>query len=383
MRINFALPGLGGLAGGMRVAAQHACYLHDRGHQVSLIVRRPDLRSWRGHWLSRLGLKPGFPPLSDLRGHFKDLDVPIVHLNEDRPLRAADVPDADVIVSTWWTTTEWTASLPSSKGRHVHLIQDYEDFVPSLSSRISAIYDQDTTKIVVAGWIRDRLRERHGKDSLVVSNGVDANQFRADGRKRGEPARIGFLYNGHPRKNVGLAIAALNRARQQAPDLRGLAFGVKQRPADLPAWIEYEQKPTQDRIAQLYASCDLWLFSSQSEGFGLPLLEAMASGTPVLATCAGAAPDLVDGQNGWLSDADPKAYADKILAFLDLSEDAWQAASQAARHTAERHDLVHSGRAFETALLSLVSRGNPKNAVSRPENQKVSNRSGLTFRFRA
>lgn len=337
----------------MRVAAQHARHLHENGHEVFLLVRRPDLRSWRRHLLCRLGLRPGFPPLPEMRGHFEGLDVPVVHLNEDRPLRVADVPDADLIVSTWWTTAEWAATLPPAKGRHVHFVQDYEDFVPAFRSRVAAVYNQDTAKIVVAGWLRDRLRDRHARKSLIVSNGVDTDHFTAPARPRSQPPRVGFLYNGHPRKNVGLAVAALDLARRKIPDLRAITFGVRKRPDDLPAWIEYEQSPSQTRIPQIYASCDLWLFPSKSEGFGLPLLEAMASGTPVLATRAGAAPELVDGRNGWLSEADPATYAENILAFLRRSEADWQDASAAARKTAEAHSIDRSSQTFEAALLSL------------------------------
>lgn len=356
MRVNLALPGLEGLAGGMRVAAQYAAHLSARGHAVTLLVRRPDpVLSPLEQARRKLGLGLQMRPLPDRLGHFDGLGLPLVHLDENRRLRHQQVPDGDVLVSTWWTTAEWAARLPSSKGRHVHFIQDYEFFDPRVSARVKAVYSRAHDRIVVASWLQHVLRERHGKASIVVPNGVDSKRFPFRLRNKGQPARVGFLYSGHPRKNVCLAIQALELAREENPSLQAVSFGTRPRPPRLPQWISYEQRPDQTRIPEIYASCDLWLFPSVSEGFGLPLLEAMASGTPVLATRAGAAPDLVDGANGWLVGADPRIMAENILSFLARPADRWLAASQAARQTAEMHDLARAGQAFEDALLSVIA----------------------------
>lgn len=46
----------------------------------------------------------------------------------------------------------------------------------------------------------------------------------------------------------------------------------------LPPGTEYNKEPRQDQLKEFYRKCDAWLFSSSSEGFGLPILEAMACG---------------------------------------------------------------------------------------------------------
>lgn len=355
MRISLALPGLAGLAGGMRVAAQYAAHLSSKGHSVTLLVRRPDqaLSLPKQLWRS-LGLGLQIPPLPSHAGYFEGLGLPVVHLDENRRLRHKQVPDADIIISTFWTTAEWAGQLPRSKGRHIHFIQDYEFFDPQVSSRVKTVYDRDHAKIVVANWLQQAIHEHHGKTSIVVPNGVDTARFTAHDRSMGHPSRVGFLYSGMPRKNVQLAIQALERARTNNPLLQAISFGAKPRPHNMPEWIDYEQRPSQDRIPQIYASCDLWLFPSLSEGFGLPLLEAMASGTPVLAARAGAAPDLIDGTNGWLVEADPEVMARSLLHFLAQSPEQWLAASRAARHTAEAHDVARASQTFEDVLLSLI-----------------------------
>ena len=361
MRITFALPLLRSHVGGLRVVSLYARHLHDKGHQVTLVVRLPEQRmpGWRGR-LQRLGLiSAPRKPIPPEQGYFSGLDVPVIWLDETRPVVPAELPDADVIISTWWTTTEWVDQLPASKGRHVHFIQDHEDFRPETSARVQAVYRQKNHKIVVAQWLGDVMRQRYGADSDLVLNGVDLGHFTAPPRGRGHPPQVGCLYAAHPRKNFDLAARTLIALKDRRPELRATVFGSQERPAILPDWVSYEQSPDQARIPAIYASCDLWLFASKTEGYGLPLLEAMACRTPVIACAAGAAPDLIaDGQNGRLlpTGIDAQTMADAAAEFLDRDDAAWQAASKAAWQTAQAHDLSYAAQAFEDNILRIAKR---------------------------
>ncbi len=63
----------------------------------------------------------------------------------------------------------------------------------------------------------------------------------------------------------------------------------------------------------------------------------MACRTPVLATRAGAAPDLINGTNGTLLPGTAEAFAGEIRCFAEMPDAEWQDYSAAAYHTATAH----------------------------------------------
>ena len=70
-------------------------------------------------------------------------------------------------------------------------------------------------------------------------------------------------------------------------------------------------------LSTLYSGADVFAFPSLAEGYGLPILEAMACGTPVVASNASAVPEAV-GEAGIVADArKPEAFAAALASVLD------------------------------------------------------------------
>jgi N-acetyl-alpha-D-glucosaminyl L-malate synthase BshA len=95
-----------------------------------------------------------------------------------------------------------------------------------------------------------------------------------------------------------------------------------------------------DSVAELLACADLFLLPSSSESFGLVALEAMASGTPVVASDAGGLPEIVrDGEAGHLAPVgDVEAMASAAIELLG-DEARWRRFSDNARRIAEDYSV--------------------------------------------
>ena len=108
MRITFVVPPPDN-TGGNRVIAIYAERLQRRGHQVEVVsvqMPRPTLRQ-----IVRKLKKRQWPwPSRSAPAHYNALPNhrPLAHAG---PVTDADVPNADVVVATWWETAHWVAEL--------------------------------------------------------------------------------------------------------------------------------------------------------------------------------------------------------------------------------------------------------------------------------
>lgn len=356
MRITFCLPN-STLSGGTRVALIHARKLMERGHEVRVVTQKPKTPA------RRLGLRrllSGRRPTQEARSYNPLAFLDEAHIVADRnsPDFAAHVPDADVIVATWWETAFSVMALPPEKGRKFYFVQHHEVH-ENLPSHLSAgSYYLPMQKIAVAGWLSDTMRELYGDpDVPVVPNSVDTDQFHASGRGPGTPSRIGFLHSPRRYKGGDVAMRAIALARQARPDLGVVAFGTPEG-SGLPEGTIYFRTPPQDKLREIYAMCDGWLMPSYSEGFGLPVLEAMACRTPVISTRTGVGPDVIeDGLNGYLVDVgDAEAMATRILELVSLPPAKWRSMSDAAFARATSYSWDDATGLFESILLGDADR---------------------------
>jgi glycosyltransferase involved in cell wall biosynthesis len=109
------------------------------------------------------------------------------------------------------------------------------------------------------------------RDAKLVLNAVDASQFapRAPRRKQGRPT-VGFLGSKNPTKRVDIAVAACELLRRDFPDLRVRVLAAHKPDGAyiMHDWFDPAYSPPQERIADIYAECDVWLFTSDIEGYG-------------------------------------------------------------------------------------------------------------------
>jgi glycosyltransferase involved in cell wall biosynthesis len=170
-------------------------------------------------------------------------------------------------------------------------------------------------------------------------------------------------------KGADLAMRAIEEARHKISDLEIVAFGKgAHRGKELPKGTRYFRQPPQDHLRDIYAMCDGWLMPSHSEGFALPVLEAMACRTPVISTRTGIAPDIIeDGRNGYLVDpGDAAGMADRIFRLLSQDQATWSEMSEAAHAAATRRTWQDATLEFEEILLAeaRASRDRSPNRIS-------------------
>ena len=344
MRFTFLLP-CDNFTGGARVVAVYASELQKLGHQVLVITCAQDPLPWRQRLRALFAPAQPTGPL----GHIALSGVPHKVMDRLGPIAEADVPDADVVIATWWETAVWMHGFGASKGRKVHLIQGYEAwFGPQVLPQLHAALRLPNTKLAISRGLAQAIEAELGPLAIhVVANAVDLQQFNAAPRARNQPPRVGFIYAHAAIKGSDICIAACELARQQIPELQVLAFGTEavSEELPLPSGAQYFYRPAQHELRTHYAACDYWLFGSRLDSFGLPILEAMACRTPVIGVPIGAAPDLIGEGGGVLVENESaQDMARAIVALCRTSDAAWRSMSDKAHDTAHAYswtDATH------------------------------------------
>lgn len=172
----------------------------------------------------------------------------------------------------------------------------YRLFLPILARRVQKIF-------APSEYVRQKVIRRFGiKNVYVTPNGVDRTIFHPAAKQTlfDVPKRyVLFVGTLEPRKNLDLLLhtwdAIKNDFKQTWLVIVGVSGNVF-RTINYPHQMErvhFLGYVDDETLAGLYANATLFVLPSQDEGFGLPVLEAMASGTPVVVSDGGALPEVV------------------------------------------------------------------------------------------
>jgi len=204
-----------------------------------------------------------------------------------------------------------------------HVVHDpiFEPF-KSLGQRVfhKLVYRYEARSLEVADavtcvsqYTKRMLEETFGySDVQVIYNGVDPEVFQPLEIDRNTLCRrfgltgnekiLLFVGNPSRRKGADLLPKIMNQLDDSyilltTAGLRDTTFGGRR--------IRCVGKVLQEELALLYNLCDVLLFPSRLEGFGLTVAEAMACGKPAIATNGSSLPELVvDGKGGYLCEMD-------------------------------------------------------------------------------
>jgi glycosyltransferase involved in cell wall biosynthesis len=262
------------------------------------------------------------------------------------------------------------------------MYERFADYAPAVRSRPYRLYrwavrhvvqraiciSDTTAEDLETFWQVERSR------TTVVPLGTDVERWsslagEANGRVdqlRGAGPAIVSVYNLEPRKNLGGLLKAMALLRPQLPDLRLILFGQSGvtpereglfrdtvRSLGLDGILVQCGVLDDPELARLYAAGTVFVYPSRYEGFGLPLLEAMACGACVASAAASAMAEVV-GNAGLLTDVDNAAVLAQALGAL-LRDPARQATLRgAARRRADEFTVGRMAEATYQVYRSLA-----------------------------
>ena len=237
----------------------------------------------------------------------------------------------------------------SSKAKHIY----YNNIMRPALKRAAAV-------LTVSEYFRDSISRWAGIDSnkiFNVGNGVSAC-FKADGVKW-TPGFKYFLHVGNqkPHKNLARVLTAFHSSGLQG-HFKMLCTGE---PADgikqliiqlgLSDRVEFVGRISDEKLAKLYRGATALVFASLYEGFGIPIVEAMACGLPVITSTTTSMPEIAGRAAILVDPTNELAIATAMATIAESSE----LRNRLSRLGLERSKLFSWGRVAAKVSLILDS----------------------------
>jgi polysaccharide biosynthesis protein PelF len=208
--------------------------------------------------------------------------------------------------------------------------------------------------------------------TLVIPNGVDLERFPDLAQRVHVTPTLVWLGRIDPLKNLETLLAAFWQVRQLIPNARLKLFGPVVQPRYFSKLqrqvleLNLESSVTFEGVATLsheaFAKGDVIVSSSKSEGSPLTLLEAMACGKAIVATCVGGVHELLGEAGRMVPAQSPTALASAIIDLLQHPQERFkleQKAKERAKIFTLEKMLAGYGELYEDLVTPLRSREAP------------------------
>jgi len=348
LKIGYLLPHKN-LTGGMKMLLENMRMMKSLGHRVYAFLKGAENEEIIPNWYNDIEID-------------KKVIVPF-----GQPF-SSYIEGCDVIIAGWMSQIEEAVSTNTKvpiiywEQGSEFLFGDYNDIRSESKTRtyLKKCFSFPVSIVSCSPTVAEILSVRYGRKSFVIPNGIDTDFYypstKSDMKDDGE---TNILLVGNPQlrfKGFDVALNALqivyekgykfkvNWVCQVLPNIKGVTYP-----------INYIQMPTQEKLAEIYRNSDIFIFSSWYEGFGMPPLEALASGVPVISTkCGGIESFIKPGFNGLLvepGDIDSLAYG---IIELISNRKLRKLLSERGRQTALDFDAKIIAKKWEEYLYNIV-----------------------------
>lgn len=229
--------------------------------------------------------------------------------------------------------------------------------------------------VAIAEEVARTIEQLYGyKNPPIIPNGIPVDDYAPNPDKRAhwrqvelegrEAVVIAHVGRFMEQKNHSLLLRSFARVQSETPVYLWLIGDGELRPAmeqlaqELGVADRVRFWGVRSDVADILNAADIFVLPSKWEGNPLSVMEAMATGLPVVATAVGGVPELVEeGVSGFLTpNEDADAFTNALQRLVDNAELRRRMGEAALRHAREKFDIRHTVRAYEALYEEILQR---------------------------
>lgn len=349
--------------------------LLQRGHEIILVRPRQssnDMATANGNYREVLVRGAKIPFYEDLRFGFPEKRLLRRLMQFEKPDLVHVVTEGPLGLSAVRAARHLKLPVVSDFRTNFHSYARYYKvgFIGKLvHSYLRNLHNLTHATLAPTAQIVDQLAASGYKNLKVVSRGIDTTLFhpaQKDSKLRKSwgltPSDFAVLYVGRiaPEKNLGLLVRAFRNLQAKVPEAKLILVGdgpAKEKlKSEHPDFIFAGMQKGQE-LAKHYATGDLFLFPSVTETFGNVVLEAMASGLPIVAYDYAAAKEyLRHGKSALLPALDKEEEFAELACLLAENKKLAKKLGIQARKTAEGCSWEDVADTLETVYAEFGKR---------------------------
>lgn len=316
MNITFFTPTLK-LSGGNIVMFKYAQALAKIGHNITVIAPH-DIQI--DEIQNGINIKT-FKKIPNK--YFEHIFFQLIYLNKFFKL----TPKSDIIIPVFFPLSLHSIYC-KKRGKTkmvIPLFQDFKDMYWFGSYIYFILGIKSLTKnidefIAISDPVAKEIKEYTGKNPVIIKNGIEHEYF----YPRNIEKENYILFVGSSSKSKGLEyfLEAFNIVKKEIPDLKAKVVSPNNEKFDNPDIEVINIGNNRNKLGEIYSKALIYVSQSLGDSFGLPPLEAMASGTAVILTdTVGAKEYAINGENAFISPIkDSKKTAEFIIKLLKNNE---------------------------------------------------------------
>jgi len=386
MKISFVLIATG-LAGGVRYVFEVANGLKNRGYNVKILSLAGDHSWFKGLKVEVVYKEPIMNKISktlyNLHKVYKLIKLKnskikpynsILTLNSLLGIKSDLITelaefiqnfDSDITIATYYLTA-FSVWFSQSK-RPLYLMQDFPELVENNEGKIGLNMFKLSLKlpfsfVTVSSYTKQLILDNNPTARVTIANpGVNLEVFRPKRELQNDnKRRVMLILRGQKQKGDNIGLEVLKIVNKKIP-IHAIIVGSKNLVKTYSKTIGIDFSYTvfsnvdDEKLSRLYSSADAFIFTSYAESFGLPPLEAMACGTPVvMSDNKGSRDYAVNGYNALVSQpGDVKSLSDNLIKVLQ-DDKLREKLIENGLETAKRFTWSSTVNNFEKALREEI-----------------------------